>query len=120
MELPLTTLQCFNVFLDKPDTLICGNCKEMFRNIVDIINHKRHYCKLRFACKCSSSPASLALLKEGKLINETEDNDKGKKMTISNLDSNNIFAIRYEIHISIISSFLRFRKYNFRSRWNRQ
>jgi len=62
---------------DKPDTLICGNCKEMFRNIVDIINHKRHYCKLRFACKCSSSPASLALLKEGKLINETEDNDKG-------------------------------------------
>ena len=39
---------------DTPDLLICGNCKEMFSCITDIINHKKHYCKLRFACKCSS------------------------------------------------------------------
>jgi len=61
---------------DKADTLICGNCKEMFRSIVDIINHKRHYCKLRFACKCLSSPASLSILKEGKFSNDTEEIDK--------------------------------------------
>ena len=70
---------------DKPDTLICGNCKEMFRNIVDIINHKRHYCKLRFACKCSSSPAGLALLKEAKILNDAEEIEKGKKINISSL-----------------------------------
>ena len=40
--------------VDTPDTLICGNCKEMFHNIHDMINHKKHYCKLRFTCKCSS------------------------------------------------------------------
>lgn len=38
--------------LDLPDILICGNCKEVFSNLVDIIAHKRSYCKLRFACKC--------------------------------------------------------------------
>ena len=70
------------MILDKPDTLICGNCKEMFRNIVDIINHKRHYCKLRFACKCSSSTASLALLKDGKLLNDTEETEKSKTNSI--------------------------------------
>ena len=30
----------------------------MFHNIHDIINHKKHYCKLRFACKCASSSAA--------------------------------------------------------------
>jgi uncharacterized CHY-type Zn-finger protein len=35
-----------------PDILICGNCKEMFTNLSDIVDHKRNYCKLRFACKC--------------------------------------------------------------------
>lgn len=49
-------------FADNPDTLICGNCKEMFHNLSDMINHKRHYCKLRFTCKCapkiSSAPDS--------------------------------------------------------------
>ena len=72
----------FLLHLDKPDTLICGNCKEMFRNIVDIINHKRHYCKLRFACKCSSSTANLALLKEGKLMNDKEEIHKSKSGNI--------------------------------------
>ena len=40
-------------FSDNPDTLICGNCKEMFHNLSDIIDHKKHYCKLRFTCKCA-------------------------------------------------------------------
>ena len=38
---------------DNHDTLICGNCKEMFHNLSDIIDHKKHYCKLRFTCKCA-------------------------------------------------------------------
>ncbi len=38
--------------LDIPDILICGNCKEMFTALNDIIDHKKNYCKLRFACKC--------------------------------------------------------------------
>ncbi len=37
---------------DIPDILICGNCKEMFTSVSDIIDHKKNYCKLRFACKC--------------------------------------------------------------------
>ena len=40
-------------FSDNHDTLICGNCKEMFHNLSDIIDHKKHYCKLRFTCKCA-------------------------------------------------------------------
>ena len=70
-----------SIFSDKPDTLICGNCKEMFRNIIDIINHKRHYCKLRFACKCLSTPTALAILKDGGFPYDTEGFDKGKKTT---------------------------------------
>ena len=41
------------LFSDNRDTLICGNCKEMFHNLSDIIDHKKHYCKLRFTCKCA-------------------------------------------------------------------
>jgi len=40
-------------YYDNRDTLICGNCKEMFHNLSDIIDHKKHYCKLRFTCKCA-------------------------------------------------------------------
>ena len=68
---------CYSI-TDKPDTLICGNCKEMFRNIVDIINHKRHYCKLRFACKCLPSPNALSILKDSRLSNDIEEVDKGR------------------------------------------
>ena len=35
-----------------PDILICGNCREMFSDLVDMIEHKKYYCKLRFTCKC--------------------------------------------------------------------
>ena len=37
---------------DLPDILICGNCKDMFTNIFDMVDHKKNYCKLRFMCKC--------------------------------------------------------------------
>lgn len=37
-----------------PDILICGNCREMFSDLVDMMEHKRDYCKLRFTCKCDS------------------------------------------------------------------
>jgi len=35
-----------------PDILICGNCRMMFSDIGEMIDHKRMYCKLRFTCKC--------------------------------------------------------------------
>jgi hypothetical protein len=35
-----------------PDILICGNCREMFSELSDLLDHKRSYCKLRFTCKC--------------------------------------------------------------------
>ena len=39
-------------FAGSPDILICGNCREMFSDLVDMIEHKKYYCKLRFTCKC--------------------------------------------------------------------
>ncbi|GLV45585.1 uncharacterized protein CBL_02605 [Carabus blaptoides fortunei] len=35
-----------------PDILICGNCREMFTDLQDLLEHKKTYCKLRFTCKC--------------------------------------------------------------------
>ncbi|XP_048510805.1 uncharacterized protein LOC105688785 isoform X1 [Athalia rosae] len=35
-----------------PDILICGNCREMFTDLGELLEHKRNYCKLRFTCKC--------------------------------------------------------------------
>uniref|UniRef100_A0A1B0D3W7 Uncharacterized protein n=1 Tax=Phlebotomus papatasi TaxID=29031 RepID=A0A1B0D3W7_PHLPP len=40
------------VLKGNPDTLICGNCRESFSNLSDLLDHKRTYCKLRFTCKC--------------------------------------------------------------------
>ncbi|KAL9699916.1 hypothetical protein quinque_003357 [Culex quinquefasciatus] len=37
-----------------PDTLICGNCREMFTDLTELLDHKKAYCKLRFTCKCVS------------------------------------------------------------------
>ncbi|XP_055620718.1 uncharacterized protein LOC129765004 isoform X2 [Toxorhynchites rutilus septentrionalis] len=53
-----------------PDTLICGNCREMFTDLTELLDHKKAYCKLRFTCKCvspaiaknKSSPPSAKLL----------------------------------------------------------
>ena len=41
---------------DIPDILICGNCKDLFNNLTDMIEHKKKYCKLRFTCKCGPPP----------------------------------------------------------------
>lgn len=41
--------------LGNPDVLICGNCRECFSEITELLDHKRTYCKLRFACKCQQS-----------------------------------------------------------------
>ena len=35
-----------------PDILICGNCRELFDDLVDMLEHKKNYCKMRFTCKC--------------------------------------------------------------------
>lgn len=35
-----------------PDILICGNCREMFTELQELLDHKKTYCKLRFTCKC--------------------------------------------------------------------
>ncbi|KAF2883867.1 hypothetical protein ILUMI_22306, partial [Ignelater luminosus] len=37
-----------------PDILICGNCREMFTELQELLDHKKTYCKLRFTCKCDS------------------------------------------------------------------
>lgn len=39
---------------DNPDILICGNCREMFTELQDLLDHKKAYCKLRFTCKCNT------------------------------------------------------------------
>ncbi|XP_058466070.1 uncharacterized protein LOC131439273 [Malaya genurostris] len=43
----------FKVY-SNPDTLICGNCREMFTDLTELLDHKKAYCKLRFTCKCIS------------------------------------------------------------------
>jgi len=35
-----------------PDILICGNCRELFNDLVDMLDHKKNYCKMRFTCRC--------------------------------------------------------------------
>ncbi|KAL0280147.1 UNVERIFIED_CONTAM: hypothetical protein PYX00_001526 [Menopon gallinae] len=37
-----------------PDILICGNCREMFTELQELLDHKKSYCKLRFTCKCNT------------------------------------------------------------------
>ena len=40
------------IFSGNPDILICGNCKELFEDLVDMIDHKKNHCNMRFTCKC--------------------------------------------------------------------
>lgn len=48
-------IECSDSFAaGSPDILICGNCREMFNDLVDMLEHKRDYCKLRFTCKCDT------------------------------------------------------------------
>lgn len=48
---PLDQLKVYS----NPDILICGNCREMFTELHDLLEHKKTYCKLRFTCKCESN-----------------------------------------------------------------
>lgn len=41
-----------SVFPGNPDILICGNCRDMFTDLQELLDHKKTYCKLRFTCKC--------------------------------------------------------------------
>jgi len=43
-----------------PDILICGNCHDLFSNLVDFIEHRKQYCKIRFTCKCESPSSTIA------------------------------------------------------------
>ncbi|XP_021932719.1 uncharacterized protein LOC110836151 isoform X2 [Zootermopsis nevadensis] len=45
---PLNQLKIYS----NPDILICGNCREMFTELQELLDHKKTYCKLRFTCKC--------------------------------------------------------------------
>ncbi|XP_063235738.1 uncharacterized protein LOC134538386 isoform X2 [Bacillus rossius redtenbacheri] len=45
---PISQLKTYS----NPDILICGNCREMFTELQELLDHKKTYCKLRFACKC--------------------------------------------------------------------
>lgn len=50
-ELDLDSLKTYAT----PDILICGNCRMVFQSLQAMVAHKRHYCKLRFTCKCENS-----------------------------------------------------------------
>ncbi|XP_039286069.1 uncharacterized protein LOC111047693 [Nilaparvata lugens] len=51
---PLLTTQVAQLkTYSNPDILICGNCREMFTELQELMDHKKSYCKLRFTCKCS-------------------------------------------------------------------
>jgi len=47
-EIDMENLKCYST----PDILICGNCRMTFPSLQSMVLHKRHYCKLRFTCKC--------------------------------------------------------------------
>lgn len=48
----------FNLILGNPDTLICGNCRECFTELSELLDHKKTYCKLRFVCRCQNGSSS--------------------------------------------------------------
>ncbi|XP_060519642.1 heterogeneous nuclear ribonucleoprotein C-like 1 isoform X2 [Cylas formicarius] len=54
---PLDQLKVYS----NQDILICGNCREMFSELHDLLEHKKSYCKLRFTCKCDSSKSKSLL-----------------------------------------------------------
>lgn len=80
VDLVFLALFTFELFFStsiegNPDTLICGNCREFFNDLSDLLEHKRSYCKLRFTCKCQDNVQSefivrknLAQLKLSKIM----------------------------------------------------
>lgn len=65
-------------FAGSPDILICGNCREMFSDLVDMIEHKRLYCKLRFTCKCDMTADEGDCGGSGGHVNGTDHEHKGE------------------------------------------
>lgn len=62
-----------------PDILICGNCRELFNDIVDMLEHKRIYCKMRFTCKCDEhEQGKCAPLKSIEFSAATSSDKKGR------------------------------------------
>jgi len=53
-EIDLDALKSYST----PDILICGNCRMIFDSLHSLVSHKRHYCKLRFTCKCEEEEKS--------------------------------------------------------------
>lgn len=53
-EIDLDSLKSYT----SPDILICGNCRMVFSSLQTMVTHKRHYCKLRFTCKCEVEETS--------------------------------------------------------------
>ncbi|XP_023326534.1 uncharacterized protein LOC111699963 isoform X2 [Eurytemora carolleeae] len=68
-----------------PDILICGNCRELFSDLVDMLEHKKNYCKMRFTCKCElGSQNSAEQHNHSSISNNSgceDGNVKGKKCT---------------------------------------
>ncbi|CAH1129369.1 unnamed protein product [Ceutorhynchus assimilis] len=60
---PVPPLEQLKIYSNQ-DILICGNCREMFSDLHDLLEHKKTYCKLRFTCKCESSSKSRSSLDE--------------------------------------------------------
>ncbi|CAG9864588.1 unnamed protein product [Phyllotreta striolata] len=51
---PLDQLKIYS----NQDILICGNCRELFSELQELLEHKKTYCKLRFTCKCDSNKSN--------------------------------------------------------------
>ncbi|CAH1977247.1 unnamed protein product [Acanthoscelides obtectus] len=54
---PLDQLKVYS----NQDILICGNCRELFSELQDLLEHKKTYCKLRFTCKCDTNKSKSQL-----------------------------------------------------------
>lgn len=67
-----------------PDILICGNCRELFDDLVDMLDHKKNYCKMRFTCKCEEKDDACSEKDCGGRIKELPSSQSGVcDMTIS-------------------------------------
>ena len=66
-----------------PDILICGNCRDLFDDVVDMLDHKKNYCKMRFTCKCEDKEENVS------------EHSCGHRKEIENKQSNGEFLIIY-------------------------
>ena len=68
-----------------PDILICGNCRELFSDLVDMLDHKKNYCKMRFTCKCETDGPSnhISEIQCQNTITNTSGNQRGREVRTS-------------------------------------